>query len=105
MRITWVGNKRELANEKHFNSALTKEQVDLLVLKVIKNVTHVGQSDRSNGSHSPAKILWGNYNGKTYAIVMDSKKLKSNVVEIISFYDVFNKEHKAKRFDMKEVKK
>ena len=105
MKVVWVGNKRDMANTKHFGGKLSEEQMDLLVHKVIKNATHVGISDRANKGHTPARILWGDYAGTKFAIVIDGQKIKKNVCEIVSFYDVHNAEHKAKRFGMKEVKK
>ena len=106
MQITWIGQKRELANAKHFSSSLTSSQMDLLVKKVIKNATHVGISDRRNGDHQPARILWGDYAGSKYAVVTDGIKLRKNKCEIISFYNInpSTMETKAKRFNMKEVK-
>jgi len=104
MKIVWVGNKRQIANDKHFGGKLSAQEMDLLILKVIKNATHTGKSDRANAGHEPAMILWGDYAGVKFSIVMDAVKLKKNVVEIVSFYDVHNADHKAKRFGMKEVK-
>lgn len=102
-RIQWVGNKRQQANEKHFNGALSPDQLDQLVTKVIHNCTHVGYSDRCNGPHGPAKILWGFFAGRSYGLVLDAKAVKEGKVLIVSFYDLnpASISYKAKRFNMR----
>ena len=107
MKVVWVGNKRAMANNKHFGGKLSNAQMDQLILKVIKNATHVGQSDRSNPGHVPAKIIFGEYAGIKFGMIIDGLKVKKNVVEIVSFYDITpsSYEHKLERFNMKEVKK
>ena len=104
MRVEFVGNKAKMASEKHFGGRLTDQDMKALVIKVIKNATHTGFSDRSNGNHSPARIVWGDYAGVKFAIVMDGEDVKKGLVTVVSFYDVHNAEHKAKRFGMKEVR-
>ena len=104
MHIEFVGNKANIASAKHFNGALTEDMMKVLVKKIVTNATHVGKSDRANGSHTVARIIWGDYNGKTYAVVADGEDIKKNKITVISFYDVHNKEIKAKRFNMKEIK-
>ena len=107
MSIKWVGSKCELANHKHFNGALTADQMNMLVRKVISNATHVGISDRCNGNHMPTRILWGDYAGTKYAVVLDGAAVKRNEILVVSFYDIKPStiESKAKRFGMKETKK
>ena len=104
MRVEFVGNKAKMASEKHFGGKLTEAQMKLLVIKVIKNATHVGESDRANAGHTTAKIIWGEYNNTLFGMVVDGKDIKKNLVTVISFYDVHNPEVKAKRFNMKKVK-
>ena len=104
MRVQFVGNKAQLASEKHFNGALSEEQMKLLVSKVIRNASYVGSSDRANAGHTVSRIVWGEYNGVLYAAVLDGKDVKKGVATVISFYDVRNAEVKAKRFGMKKVK-
>ena len=104
MKVIWVGKKAELASAKHFNGSKTKEEMTLLALKVIKNATHTGFSDRANKGHEVARIIWGTVDGVLYGMVIDGLKVKKNIVEIVSFYDVHNAEVKAERFGMKKVK-
>ena len=106
MKIDFVGKKAIMASEKHFNGELNEDMMSLLVSKVIRNATHVGQSDRSNGSHSPAKIVWGDYNNRTYAVVLDTNNIKKGIATVISFYDINEntREAKAIRFGMKKVR-
>jgi hypothetical protein len=102
-KIQWVGDKRQQANEKHFNGALSATQLDDLVTRVIKGCTHVGYSDRSNGPHGPAKILWGQFTGRYYGLILDAKAVAAGKVLIVSFYDL-NPDTiatKAKRFNMR----
>ena len=103
MRVQWVGNKATMSSTKHFNGALTATQMTQLAIKVITNATHTGASDRANGTHAVSRIIWGDFNGTTYAIVCDGADIKKGIVTIISFYDVRNVASKAKRFNMKAV--
>ena len=105
MNIEWVGNKANIASSKHFNGALTEEQMTQLAKKVINNKTHIGKSNRANPGHDAAYIVWGEYNGDTYAILADSKKIKEGIILIVSFYDVHNVDYKAVKYNMKPVKK
>ena len=103
MRIIWVGNKAELSSTKHFNGKLNKSQMTQLAGKVISNITHVGNSDRANEGRTVAKIIWGDYNGIKFGMVVDGAMFAKGILEIVSFYDVRNADHKAKRFGMKKV--
>ena len=105
MRVEFVGKKAEMASDKHFAGKLSVTEMKTLVSKVIRNASHVGVSDRANPGHTPAKIIWGDYAGITFGVVIDGKDIKKGIATVVSFYDVHNKEHKAKRFGMKEVKK
>ena len=104
---SFVGNKAEVANEKHFNGRLSADQMKLLVSKVIRNAAYVGRSDRSNPGHAPARIIWGFYNDVMYGVVIDGNDIRKNKATVVSFYDVSSHtvEHKAKRFGMKPIKK
>ena len=104
MIIEFVGNKARMASDKHFGGELSNAQMKALVSKVIRNATHVGTSDRANAGHIPAKIVWGDYAGVKFGVVLDGKDIRNGKATVISFYDVHNVEHKAKRFGMKEVK-
>ncbi len=104
MRIEFIGQKAEMASAKHFNNKLSTAQMKQLANKIIVNAEYVGKSDRSNGSHEPAKIIWSTIAGITMAIVIDSKDIRKNKATIISMYDVRNVEVKAKRFNMKRIK-
>ena len=94
-----------MASEKHFAGKYNKAEMSNLAADVIKNVSHIGVSDRANPGRTTAKILWGTYEGVLYGMIIDSDKLKKNVVEIVSFYDVHCVEKKIKRFNMKKVSK
>ena len=104
MRVEFVGNKARMASEKHFGGKLDDAQMKLLVIKVIKNAKYVGVSDRANAGHTPARIIWGEYNNTLFAVVIDGEDVKKGKATVVSFYDVQNAETKAKRFNMKEVK-
>ena len=105
MIIEFVGNKANMASQKHFNGAFTEAQMKQLAMKIIKNATHTGVSDRANAGHTPAKIIWGDINNTTFAIVIDSKDIKKNKVTIVSFYDVneATRATKMSRFNMKAI--
>ena len=107
MKVVWVGNKAELASNKHFNGKFNQADMTKLAIKVIKSATHVGRSDRANPGHSVSKIVWGQVDGVEFAIVMDGDKIKKNIVEIVSFYDVSvqSRETKIERFAMKKISK
>ena len=105
MIIEFVGNKAQMASDKHFGGKLSVSEMKALVSKVIRNATHVGVSDRANKGHIPARIIWGDYAGVKFGVVIDGKDVKKGKATVVSFYDVHNVEHKAKRFGMKEVKK
>lgn len=107
MIVEFVGNKAEVASDKHFAGQLSVVQMKLLVSKVIRNAAYVGRSDRSNPGHTPARIIWGFYNGVMYGVVIDGKDVAKGKATVVSFYDVsaHTVEHKAKRFGMKPVKK
>ena len=107
MIVEFVGNKAEVASEKHFNGQLSVTQMKLLVSKVIRNAAYVGRSDRSNPGHAPARIIWGFYNDVMYGVVIDGNDIYKGKATVVSFYDVsaHTVEHKAKRFGMKSVKK
>ena len=107
MKVVWVGNKAELASNKHFNGKYNQADMTKLVIKVIKNATHVGRSDRANPGHAISKIVWGKVDSVEYAIVMDGDKIKKNIVEVVSFYDVSlqSRENKINRFAMKQISK
>ena len=107
MIIQWVGNKATMASEKHFNGQFNEQQMSAIVKIVLKNATHKGMSDRSNAGHPPSTIIWGAINGTSYAVVMDSNDIKQGRITVISFYDINEKtkEHKAKRFGMKGIKR
>jgi len=104
MLVEFVGKKASIASEKHFNGKKTEAEMKLLVLKVIKNAEYVGKSDRANAGHTVARIIWGTVDGVLYGIVIDGNDIKKNKATVVSFYDVHNAEHKAKRFGMKKVK-
>ena len=106
MKVVWVGNKADLASKKHFGGQFNQADMTKLAIKVLKNATHVGRSDRANAGHSVSRIVWGQVAGVEFAIVMDGDKIKKNIVEIVSFYDVSpqSREYKINRFAMKKVK-
>ena len=105
MKIRFVGNKAIQASEKHFNGELDEHQMKLLAKTIIDHKTHLGKSDRSNGSYAPAYIVWGEVDGITYQLTIDSADIKLGYYTIVSFFDVRNPEHKAKRFNMKRINK
>jgi len=105
MQVEFVGNKAEMASQKHFGGKLSVAEMKSLVIKVIMNATHVGKSDRANAGHAVARIIWGDYAGVKFGVVVDGNDIKKGKATVVSFYDVHNVEHKAKRFGMKEVKK
>ena len=95
--------KAQEASDKHFNGALTVAQMVQLARKIITSATHIGSSDRSNGGHAVARIIWADINGTTYAVVLDGNDVAKNIATVVSIYDVRNVAAKAKRFNMKEV--
>ena len=104
MRVQFAtAYKAQDASDKHFNGQLTVDQMTQLASKIIRSATHIGVSDRSNGSYAPAKIVWSSINGTTYAVVIDSKDIAKGIATVISFYDVRNVASKAKRFNMKAI--
>ena len=104
MQVEFVGNKAQLASDKHFNGKLSVAQMHQLVRKVIMNASYVGVSDRANAGHTPAKIIWGEYNNTLFGVVIDGKDVAKGKATVVSFYDVHNVETKAVRFGMKKVK-
>ena len=104
MQVQFIGNKATIASDKHFGGKLSVAQMEQLVRVVIKNASYVGTSDRSNGSYTPAKIVWSEVAGIMIAVMLDGKDIKAGKATVISIYDVRNAEVKAKRFGMKKVK-
>ena len=103
MLVEFVGRKAQMANEKHFGGKLTIEQMKQLVVKTIKNAKFVGESDRANQGHIPAKIVWGEVHGIMIGLILDGKDIRRNKATVVSIYDVQNAEHKAKRFNMRAL--
>ena len=105
MQVEFIGNKAQLASDKHFGGKLTEAQMAQLVVRVIKNADYIGQSDRSNGTFTPARIIWSEVAGIMIAVMLDGADAAKGKATVISIYDVNNHEHKAKRFGMKKVVK
>lgn len=95
--------KANEASNKHFNGKLTAAQMNQLAGKIIMNAEYVGKSDRANGSHAVARIIWSTINGTMFAVVIDGKDIAKGIATVVSMYDVHNVEVKAKRFGMKKV--
>ena len=105
MKVTWVGNKADIASKKHFGGKLNQADMTSLVIKTIKNATHIGTS-RANPGFTPAKVVWGTVNGVEYAVIMDGEMIKKNIVEVVSFYDVSpqSRQTKISKLNLKQVK-
>ena len=103
MLVEFVGNKAQMASNKHFNGQFNEQQMKGIAMLIIKKAEYIGTSDRANAGHTPARIIWSSFNGTMYALVIDGKDIKKNKATIISMYDVNNVEVKAKRFGMKKV--
>lgn len=103
MLVEFVGNKAQMASNKHFGGKLNEEQMKKLVAMVISNPSYVGYSDRANAGHSVAKIVWGEVAGIMLSVTLDGDDIKRGKATVVSMYDVHDVKWKAKRFNMKKV--